>query len=131
MGKRWTMRIGEAAERIGLAVHVLRHWDDMGVVVPDRSGSGHRLYTEDHLHRMRVLRACQEVGLSLADIRLILHRDEAGRSDVIRQHLAHVRKQRERLESAERYLDHVIDCRHDLLTRCTECSAYATGTDPV
>lgn len=125
------VRIGEAARRLGVAVHVLRHWDAEGVVVPDRTPAGHREYTEEHLQRLRVLRACQKVGLSLAEVRLVLHRDEAGRASVIEHHLARIRRQRAHLDASETFLAHVIACEHDLLTRCPACSAYASSPSKV
>lgn len=132
------MKIGEAARLVGVPVHVLRHWDDMGVVVPERTTSGHRVYSDEHLYRLRVLQACQDVGMSLSEIRLVLHRREAGRTTVIERQLHRIRSQRSQLESAERFLVHVLDCKHDLLTRCPSCAAYATdrrgagrGPDPV
>ena len=67
------MKIGEASRRVGVDDHVLRHWHDLGVVVPDRAASGHRLYTEEHIRRIRIVQACQSVGMSLAEIRLVLH----------------------------------------------------------
>jgi MerR family gold-responsive transcriptional activator of gol and ges genes len=119
------MKIGEAAHRLGVAVHVLRHWDDQGVVVPDRTAAGHRDYTEEHLYRLRVLRACQDAGLSLPEIRQVLHRQEPERTGVIERRLQRIRVQRARLEDAERFLTHVIHCEHDLLTRCDACACYA------
>jgi len=121
------MRISEAAARIGVAEHVLRHWDEVGAVRPDRTAAGHRDYTEEHLHRLRVLRACQQVGMSLAEITQVLHRDEAGRAEVITRRREQLRRQRERLEDAERFLAHVVSCRHDLLTRCPQCSRYPSA----
>ncbi|MDZ7917354.1 MAG: MerR family transcriptional regulator [Rhodococcus sp. (in: high G+C Gram-positive bacteria)] len=121
------MKIGEVAQLLGVPSHVLRHWDDAGVVVPDRLASGHRDYTDEHVRRLRVLRACQEVGVSLADIRLILHRNEPERAAVIEQQLTRIRRQRNQLELAERFLAHVVSCTHDLLTRCPQCSAYPKG----
>ena len=118
------MRISEAAARIGVAEHVLRHWDEVGAVRPDRTAAGHRDYTEEHLHSLRVLQACQRVGMSLAEITQVLHRDEAGRAEVIARRRALLRAERERLEDAERFLAHVVSCRHDLLTRCPQCSRY-------
>lgn len=119
------MRIADAAREIGVPEHVLRHWDEVGAVSPGRTSAGHRDYTEEHLHRLRVLRACQGVGMSLAEIRLVLHRDEPGRIAVIEQQRERLRAQRERIEDAEQFLAHVIGCRHDLVTRCPECSRYA------
>lgn len=124
------MKIGEVARRLGVPVHVLRHWDEVGAVIPDRSPSGRREYDEEHIQRLRILRACQEVGMSLGDIRLVLHRREPGRADVIERHLRRVLEQRARLDNAERFLVHVLDCRHDLLTRCEECTEYASSTPP-
>ena len=122
------MKIGEVGERLGVAVHVLRHWDEQGVVVPQRTASGHRDYTEEHVYRLRVLQACQEAGMTLAEIRHVLHRDESGRAAVIERRLARIQTQRAQLEAAETFLTHVITCRHDLLTRCRECTAYASST---
>ena len=118
------MRISEAAARIGVAEHVLRHWDEVGAVRPDRTAAGHRDYSEEHLHRLQVLRACQRVGMSLSEVTQVLHRDEAGRAEVIARRREHLREERERLEDAERFLAHVVSCRHDLLTRCPQCSRY-------
>lgn len=120
------MKIGAAAREIGVEVHVLRHWDEMGVVVPSRAASGHREYTEDHVSRLRVIQACQSVGLSLAEIRTILHRGEAGRTEVIEDRLRRIRAQRAHLEDAEKFLEHVIGCTHDLLARCPDCTRYVS-----
>ncbi|MGO2521798.1 MAG: MerR family transcriptional regulator [Microbacterium sp.] len=120
------MKIGEAARRLGVEVHVLRHWDDVDVVVPGRSSSGHREYTEEHIYRLRILQACQRVGMSLSEVRIILTRSEAGRTEVIERRLRWIRAQRAQLEEAEQFLSHVVDCKHDLLTRCAHCAKYAT-----
>lgn len=126
-----SVRIGKAAARIGVATHVLRHWEDERVVIPERTSSGHRDYTEEHLHRLRIVRSCQMVGLSLPEIRQILHRDEQGRAAVIDRRVREIRRLRAELDSAERFLGHVRECRHDLITRCTECSAYAGSGDGI
>ncbi|WP_415975946.1 MerR family transcriptional regulator [Rhodococcus sp. 077-4] len=119
------MKIGDAARALDVPTHVLRHWDDIGVVVPNRLPPGHRDYSEEHLRRLRVLRACQDVGISLADIRLILHRGEFERNAVIAAQLARIRRQKTQLQRAERFLEHVVSCTHDLMTRCGRCSEYS------
>ena len=121
------MRIGAASAEIGVAAHVLRHWEDEGVVVPERTSSGHREYDEEHLRRLRIVLGCQRVGLSLADIRLILHRGEAHRDEVIAQHLTRIVRRRRELDDAELFLTHVLACEHDLITRCEDCSGYAAS----
>ncbi|MDQ1083888.1 MerR family copper efflux transcriptional regulator [Microbacterium proteolyticum] len=118
------MKIGEASRRVGVPAHVLRHWHDSGVVVPDRTATGHRVYTDEHVRRFRVVQACQEVGMSLEEIRHVLHRDEAGRTEIIERRLDWIRAQRDRLAQAEAFLQHVVDCTHDMLTRCPSCARY-------
>ncbi|WP_396897405.1 MerR family transcriptional regulator [Nesterenkonia ebinurensis] len=127
---RWhhgSMRIGVVAAELGVATHVLRHWEDERVVVPDRTRAGHRDYTEEHLRKLHIVQACQRVGLSLTEIRLILHRHEKGRDEVIDQHLKQIRSRRRELDATEAFLTHVLTCKHDLITRCENCSVYAAG----
>lgn len=121
------MKIGEAARLVGADVHVLRHWDDLEIVVPSRTVGGHRDYTDEHVQRMRILRACQAAGMSLAEIRLVLQRDRTGRDAALADRLDAIRDQRARLADAESFLVHVLECRHDLVTRCDECSSYAAS----
>ena len=119
------MKIGEAAATVGVAAHVLRHWEDEGVVVPNRTTAGHRFYSAEHLARCRIVLSCQGVGMSLAEIRAVLHRGDSGRAEVIAARISVIRRQRESLDSAEKFLLHVRECRHDLMTRCDDCSEYA------
>lgn len=62
--------------------------------------------------------------MSLEEIRHVLHRDEAGRAEIIERRLAWIRAQRDLLAQAEAFLQHVVDCTHDMLTRCPSCSRY-------
>lgn len=121
------MRIGVVATELGVATHVLRHWEDERVVVPDRTHAGHRDYTEEHLRRLYIVQACQRVGLSLTDIRLILHRQEKGRDEVIDRYLKQIRRRKRQLDATEAFLTHVLACKHDLISRCESCSTYAAG----
>lgn len=97
------MRIGEAAGRLGVATHVLRHWEDACGITPDRTPAGYRDYTEEHVRRLQVVRSCRSVGLGLEEIRLILHRDEQGRDGVIAARLEAIRRQRAELDAAEAF----------------------------
>lgn len=121
------MKIGEAADTLGIATHVLRHWEDVRVIVPGRTHSGHRNYTQEQIARCRIVLSCQGVGMSLAEIRVVLNRSEAERTEVLSGRIADIRRQRAALVDAERFLLHVRSCRHDLITRCRECMEYSDG----
>lgn len=62
------MMIGEAARRSGLKTSTLRYYERIGLLPRAPRRSGRRLYTEDVLLRLRVIRLAREVGFSLAQI---------------------------------------------------------------
>ncbi|KMS87190.1 MerR family transcriptional regulator [Prauserella rugosa] len=64
-----TMHIGAVAERTGLSLRTLRHWDEVGLVQPSgRSDGGFRLYTEDDVERILLVRRMKPLGFTLAEM---------------------------------------------------------------
>lgn len=60
------MQIGELAERTGLSIRTLRHYDEIGLLVPSaRSDGGFRLYTPDDESRLLLIRRMKPLGYSL------------------------------------------------------------------
>ena len=67
MGRTW--RIGEVAARTGLTPRTLRHYDELGLLVPSaRSWGDYRLYDEADLLRLLQVQNLKALGLSLAEI---------------------------------------------------------------
>lgn len=98
-------KVGELAERAGLTVRTLHHWDRIGLLSPsNRTGSGHRLYDEADVRRLYEVVALRDLGLSLDSIANLLAARGAGAApgapdagggwrslaDVLTRHLAHV-----------------------------------------
>ncbi|WP_323374048.1 MerR family transcriptional regulator [Plantactinospora alkalitolerans] len=70
-GRRWS--IGELARASGMTVRALRHYDEIGLLsAGERTGSGHRRYTEDDLRRLYRVRSLRSLGLSLEEIAGVL-----------------------------------------------------------
>jgi MerR family transcriptional regulator, redox-sensitive transcriptional activator SoxR len=67
------LTIGEVADRAGVATSALRFYEREGLVESTRSGGGQRRYHRDVLRRVAFVRAAQRVGLSLDEIRSVLH----------------------------------------------------------
>lgn len=68
------MQIGEIAERSGLSLRTLRHYDEIGLLTPSaRSDGGFRLYTEDDLDRLLVIRRMKPLGYTLDDMQRVMH----------------------------------------------------------
>lgn len=66
-------QIGEVAEAVGLSLRTIRHWDEVGVVPPSgRSTGGFRLYTEDDIERLQLVKALKPLDLSLDEVRDLL-----------------------------------------------------------
>ncbi len=64
-----TMHIGAVAERTGLSLRTLRHYDDVGLVRPSgRSDGGFRLYTEDDVERLLLVRRMKPLGFTLEEM---------------------------------------------------------------
>ncbi|MDN5749180.1 MAG: MerR family transcriptional regulator [Pseudonocardia sp.] len=68
-----TVQIGEVARRIGLSIRTIRHWEEMGLVTPTaRSAGGFRLYSEDDVARLRLLRFMKPLDLTLEEMRELM-----------------------------------------------------------
>jgi MerR family copper efflux transcriptional regulator len=68
-----TMHIGELADRTGLSTRTVRHYDDVGLLHPTgRTEGGFRLYTDDDLQRLLVIRRMKPLGYSLEQMAELL-----------------------------------------------------------
>jgi DNA-binding transcriptional MerR regulator len=82
------LSIGELAARTGLPVRTIRFYSDAGVVPEaDRTDAGYRLYGEDALLRLGLVRTLRDLGIDLPTIRRVLER-EVSVPDVAAAHAA-------------------------------------------
>jgi MerR family redox-sensitive transcriptional activator SoxR len=66
------LTIGEVAERAGLRTSALRYYEEAGLLEPTTRIGGQRRYDESALERLTVIQFCQQLGFTLAEIRLLL-----------------------------------------------------------
>lgn len=81
-----TMHIGELAERTGLSLRTIRHYDDVGLLpATARTDGGFRVYSEDDFERLMVIKQMKPLGFSLEEMAEILTllsaRNRAGSAD--------------------------------------------------
>jgi len=63
-----TMHIGAVAERTGLSLRTLRHYDEVGLLPPTgRTEGGFRLYTEADVERLLLIRRMKPLGFTLEE----------------------------------------------------------------
>ncbi len=67
------MRIGELAERTGMSLPMLRHYDETGLLSPSaRTAGNFRLYSERDYERLMVIRRMKPLGFSVEQMREVL-----------------------------------------------------------
>ncbi len=103
-GRFW--KVGELAERTGLTVRTLHHYDAIGLLGPSgrtdsAHGSGHRLYTAADVARLQQILSLKLLGFALEQIREYLSRATYDPREVVRLHLARVRGQAAELKRLE------------------------------
>ena len=78
------LQIGQVAERTGLSLRTIRFYEENGLVPPtERTTGGFRLYGEDAVSRLEVIKRMKPLGFSLEEMRdlLTLLADIAERPD--------------------------------------------------
>jgi MerR family transcriptional regulator, light-induced transcriptional regulator len=79
---RGPVRIGELSRRVGVTPEVLRAWERRyGILSPDRTEGGFRLYSEDDERRIRRMLQHLEQGLSAAEAARLTRADPPARLD--------------------------------------------------
>ena len=71
------LRSGQVAEAAGVNLQTLRYYERRGLLAePERSLGGHRLYSEQAVTIVRIIKASQRLGFTLDDVAELL---ETGR----------------------------------------------------
>ncbi len=70
---RLLLQIGQVAERTGLSLRTIRFYEEAGLVLPTgRSEGGFRLYGEDAVTRLEVVKRMKPLGFALEEMRELL-----------------------------------------------------------
>ncbi|HLU56314.1 MAG TPA: MerR family transcriptional regulator [Pseudonocardia sp.] len=127
MKSRGEMTIGELADRFGLATHVLRHWEAVGLLAPARRVNGRRRYGPEALARVAIILQCKELGFGLEQVRELLHAgDPATRKEVLARHDADLERRIAIATAAREMIAHGLNCpAPDLL----ECPNFLAGIE--
>jgi MerR family transcriptional regulator, redox-sensitive transcriptional activator SoxR len=106
--------IGEVARRSGLAGSAIRYYQAEGLISATRTPGGQRQFSRAVLRRIAFIRAAQNVGLSLEEIRAALATLPDGRTptkaDWARLSRSWRRRLDEQIEALERLRDGLTEC---------------------
>jgi DNA-binding transcriptional MerR regulator len=85
---RELLQIGEVARLVGVSTKTIRYYHEIHLLPePERTESGYRLYTAQHLLRLRRIRRLRALGLSLERIREILNEAPENNESTLRSAL--------------------------------------------
>ncbi len=79
-GLKTGLKIGQVALATGLPVRTVRYYESLGLLDPTvrRSAAGYRLFDAAVVGRLSFIRRCQQLGLSLEEIRELLQVHDQG-----------------------------------------------------
>lgn len=117
------MIISALARESGCQVETIRYYEREGLLpAPERSSGNYRLYRQHHVERLRFIRHCRTLDMTLDEIRSLLEfrdRPDENCSQVntlLERHIDHVARRIEELQALERQL-------RELHGRCRETQA--------
>ena len=114
------MKIGELAAASDTAVETIRYYEREALLPePSRTESNYRTYGEEHLARLRFIRYCRGLDMSLDEVRVLLrfkdspHENCEDVNAVLDEHIGHVSRRIKELRALEKQLK-------DLRAQCGE-----------
>lgn len=110
--------IGDAAARFGLPTHVLRHWEAVGLLDPERDAADRRRFSDDDLVRIGLIVRSKSAGMSLEQIAVLLDEQAPERHRVLEEHLADLARRMADMERSRLMTEHALRCRSHDITTC-------------
>ena len=105
------LRTSDLAHRIGVQPEAIRYYEQRGLLPPpQRTASGYRIYTPEHLERVEFIKKCQALVFSLDEIRELMELKFRGNSpcyhvrDLLVDKMREVEAQIQRLQTFQQEL---------------------------
>ncbi|HZU93378.1 MAG TPA: MerR family transcriptional regulator [Microbacterium sp.] len=107
--------VGDVAARFDLPTNVLRHWETVGLLRPERDAAGRRRYGEDDVVRIAVIQRSKAAGMTLEQIGVLLDDGSAGRHQVLQAHLDDLDRRMDEMRRSKAMTEHAMRCSaHDI-----------------
>jgi DNA-binding transcriptional MerR regulator len=74
------MRIGDLAKKAGTTMRTIRYYEQLGLIRPvGRTKGGFRLYEEDELRKLKMIKSLQLLDIPLAQVKAFFDQRKQGR----------------------------------------------------
>jgi DNA-binding transcriptional MerR regulator len=123
-----TWSITELAEEFGVTLRTIRHYEDVGLITPERRGSSRVFHTRDRIRLQLILRG-KRLGFSLPEIRTIvnMYDEQPGEAGQLQYLLDQIDVRRAELEQLRRDIDETMAELAHVEQRCREDLAALEG----
>lgn len=128
------LSIGTVARQAGLQPSALRYYESVGLLPKVRRVSGRRCYEPGVLQRLALIRAAQQAGFTIAQIRTLLENVQAGVPasvqwhSLARQKLIEVNALVAQAQVMKQLLEQVLQCHCSNLDECAAVLAQAQNS---
>ena len=126
---RTTWSITEMADEFGVTLRTIRHYEDVGLITPERRGTSRLFHTRDRIRLQLILRG-KRLGFSLPEIRTIvnMYDEQPGEAGQLQYLLDQIDVRRSELEQLRRDIDETMTELAHVEQRCREdLKALETG----
>lgn len=106
--------VNEIAERAGISGRTIRHYHQIGLLLPDRVGSnGYRYYGPDAVARLQRILLLRDTGMPLTEIAAALEMSATPETEIeaLTGHLDQLAKERETLDRRINAVQHTLKMR--------------------
>lgn len=131
------LSIKEAAQRANLPAKTIRYYEEINLVLPQRSANGYRVFTPADVHKLTFLSKARGLGFSIDECRKLLalyndkHRASADVKALAKQHVNEIDAKIEELRSMRHTLHHLIqNCAGDARPDCPILQELAAPNKP-
>src|SRR3954469_18647468 len=116
-----TWSITELAEEFGVTLRTIRHYEDVGLITPERRGSSRVFPPRDRIRLQLILRG-KRLGFSLPEIRTIvnMYDEQPGEAGQLQYLLDQIEVRRDELEQMRRDIDDTMVELDRVAVRCHE-----------
>ena len=124
-----TWSITELAEEFGVTLRTLRHYEDVGLITPERRGSARVFHARDRIRLQLILRG-KRLGFSLPEIRTIvnMYDEQPGEAGQLHYLLEQIEVRRAELDRLRRDIDDTLRELDEVADRCRQdLAALADG----
>jgi DNA-binding transcriptional MerR regulator len=121
------MQIGDLAKRAGLTLRTIRYYEERGLIEPAaRSKGGFRLYEENELRKLHLIRSLQLLDMPLAQVKSFFDERNRGRvaaevapalQEILRTHLEEVERRLAEFRAARASVVETLQ----ILDACASC----------